>query len=255
MFEDLSGQTAIITGGARGLGYSLASALAQAGVNVGLVDVLDYVDESAHQLSQDHGVKAAGRVADVTDPQAVEAAFSELEAILGLPTLLVTAAGIAVWADSADMAPEAWRRVMSINVDGTFYAAQLFGRRLLEAGRGGSAILISSMSALIANVPQHQAAYNASKAAVSQLAKSLAVEWAPQQIRINAIAPGYFLSDMTRQFLTTNADLARTWTESIPLGRMGEPEDLHGLAVYLASDSSRYLTGQTIVIDGGYTSQ
>lgn len=255
MFEDLFGRTAIVTGGARGLGYSLASALASAGVSVGLIDVLDYVEDSARQLSRDTAVQAVGRMADVTDPRAVEAAFSDIEALLGLPTLLVTAAGIAVWADSAEMAPEEWRRVMSINVDGTFHAAQLFGRRLLAADTAGSAVLISSMSALIANVPQHQAAYNASKAAVSQLARSLAVEWAPQQIRVNAIAPGYFLSDMTRQFLTSNAGLARTWTESIPLGRMGEPEDLHGLAVYLASDSSRYLTGQTIVIDGGYTSR
>ena len=109
------------------------------------------------------------------------------------------------------------------------------------------------MSAHIVNVPQNQAAYNTSKAAVGHLAKSLAVEWAPKGIRVNAIAPGYFLSDMTKQFTETNPELAADWVSRIPMGRMGEPEDLHGLVAFLASDASRYTTAQSVVIDGGYT--
>jgi NAD(P)-dependent dehydrogenase (short-subunit alcohol dehydrogenase family) len=117
----------------------------------------------------------------------------------------------------------------------------------------GSAIFISSMSGSVVNVPQNQASYNASKAAVTQLAKSLAVEWASRGIRVNAIAPGYFLSDMTRQFTEQNPDLAAEWVGRIPAGRMGEPRDLNGLVSYLASDASLYVTAQNLVIDGGYT--
>lgn len=253
MFEDLSGRTAVITGGARGLGYSLATALAAHGVNVGLIDLLPEVAESARRLASRFGVDTHATVTDVTDPEAVEAAFDEITVRLGVPTVLLTAAGITVWNDSVDVPAHEWRRVFGVNVDGTFFACQAFGRRLLASGQHGSAVLVSSMSGLIVNLPQHQASYNASKAAVGQLGKSLAVEWAPAGIRVNAIAPGYFLSDMTRQFTEANPELAGVWIDRIPLGRMGEPEDLHGLVVYLASEASSYLTGQTLVIDGGYT--
>jgi NAD(P)-dependent dehydrogenase (short-subunit alcohol dehydrogenase family) len=149
--------------------------------------------------------------------------------------------------------PEDWQRVLDINLNGTFFAAQAFARRLLAAGQSGSAIFISSMSGRIVNIPQFQASYNSSKAAVSMLAKSLAVEWAPAGIRVNALEPGYTLSDMTRQFMDANPDLAAQWTALIPMGRMGEPADLIGAVAYLASAESSYLTGQSIVIDGGYT--
>jgi NAD(P)-dependent dehydrogenase (short-subunit alcohol dehydrogenase family) len=152
-----------------------------------------------------------------------------------------------------DVPAEVWKKVLAVNLDGTFFAAQAFARRALAAGGPASAIFVSSMSAFIVNEPQFQASYNSSKAAVSHLAASLAVEWASAGIRVNAIAPGYFLSDMTREFTEQNPDLAEQWIGRIPAGRMGEPEDLHGLVTYLASESSSYLTGQSIVIDGGYT--
>jgi len=253
MFEDLSGRTAVITGGARGLGYSIATALAAHGVNIGLVDLLPDVAESARRLASRFGVDTHATVTDVTNSDAVEAAFDEITVRLGVPTVILTAAGITVWNDSVDVAAHEWRRVFGVNVDGTFFACQAFGRRLLASGRQGSAVLMSSMSGLIVHLPQHQASYNASKAAVSQLGKSLAVEWSAAGIRVNAIAPGYFLSDMTRQFTEASPELAAAWIDRIPLGRTGEPEDLHGLVVYLASEASSYLTGQTLVIDGGYT--
>ena len=244
---------AVITGGARGLGYSIAGALAASGADVALLDVLDSVEESAAELARTHGVRAVGVHADVTDQAAVDAAFATVTDQLGVPNLLVTAAGITVWNDSVDVSAEEWRKVVGVNLDGTFFAAAAFGRGLLAAKAPGAAVLVSSMSGLIINVPQNQASYSATKAAVSQLARSLAVEWAAAGIRVNAIAPGYFLSDMTRQFTEANADLAAEWTSRIPLGRMGQPEDLHGLVRYLSSPDSAYMTGQTLVIDGGYT--
>ncbi len=249
----LNGRTAVVTGGARGLGYSLAGALASHGADVALLDILDTVQDSAEHLSAAHGVGAVGLRVDVTDQEAVADAFTEVAERLTTPSILLTAAGITVWGDSVDVTAAQWRTVMSVNLDGTFFAAQAFARGLLRSGATGSAVLISSMSGSIVNVPQFQASYSASKAAVAHLGKSLAVEWAPAGIRVNSVSPGYFLSDMTRQFTEENPDLARDWESRIPLGRMGEPADLHGLVVYLASDAAGYLTGQDVIIDGGYT--
>lgn len=252
IFPDLAGRVAVVTGGARGIGYSLASALARQGVSVGLLDLLPDVAGSAKRLADETGVATASAQVDVTDAASVEAAFAAVRDQLGTPDLLVTAAGITIWGDSAEVDPGTWSKVIGVNLSGTFFSTQAFARPLLAEGREGSAILISSMSGRVVNVPQHQASYNASKAAVDQLAKSLAVEWAPA-IRVNAIAPGYILSDMTRQFTEANPELAADWVSMIPAGRMGEPADLDGVVLLLASSASSYLTGQTLVIDGGYT--
>lgn len=244
---------AVVTGGGRGLGLAMARTLASTGLNIGLVDVLDDVASTAKAIEQEFGVAATGIQADVRDAAQVERAFAQLQDDTGLATVLVTAAGITSWCASVDVTPEDWQRVLDINLNGTFFACQSFARRLLVNNRRGSAILISSMSGRIVNVPQHQASYNSSKAAVSMLAKSLAVEWAPSGIRVNALEPGYTLSDMTRQFTEANPELTRQWVAAIPMGRMGEPEDLLGAVRFLASDDSAYVTGQSIVIDGGYT--
>lgn len=249
----LQGSTVVVTGGGRGLGHAIARDLAAHGANVGLIDVLDDVASTAASIGGDLGVRAAGVNADVRDASAVDAAFAALQSEVGVADLLVTAAGITIWGASIDVTPEDWQRVLDINLNGTFYATQSFARRLLPTGRRGSAVLVSSMSARIVNVPQFQASYNASKAAVTHLARSLAVEWAPSGIRVNSVEPGYMLSDMTRQFMDANPDLANQWRAMIPVGRMGEPADLVGLVRFLASADSGYITGQPIVIDGGYT--
>jgi len=250
---DLSGSTAVITGGGRGIGYAIATHLAGCGADIGLIDILPEVSQAAEELSQRTSRSAAGVIADVRDPQALDAAFAELDDRLGTADILVTSAGITIWGDSIDVTPEDWQRVLDINLNGTFFAAQSFARRLLPTGKPGSAIFISSMSGQIVNVPQFQASYNASKAAVTHLGKSLAVEWAKAGIRVNSLEPGYTLSDMTRQFMDANPDLAALWTSLIPSGRMGEPDDLLGAVEFLASSKSSYVTGQSIVVDGGYT--
>lgn len=253
MFEDLKGRVAVVTGGAGGIGHSIATAFAGQGMDVALLDLSPTVTDAAATLAADHGVRATGQVVDVTDPESVEAAFSAVEAELGTPTVLLAAAGLTILGDSVDYPQSKWRTVMGVNVDGVFYSTQSFARRALKAGRPASAILISSMSAFAVNVPQRQAVYNASKAAVHQLAASLGVEWATDGLRVNTIAPGYVATDLTKEVIDADPELAQEWISRIPMGRMATPEDLHGLAVYLASDASSYMTAQTVIIDGGYT--
>lgn len=253
MDTNLTGKTAVVTGGARGIGYTVARALAAEGADVAILDLLDTVEASAARIAEDFGVRTLGLHLDVTDQDATAAAFARVRDELGVPQVLLTAAGIEINGDSIDVTAAAWRKVIDVNLTGTFFSAQAFGRGLLEAGLEGSAILIASMSGLIVNVPQWAASYNSSKAAVAHLGKSLAVEWASSGIRVNSIAPGYVLTDLTRQIIEREPELEAGWVALIPQGRMATPDDLTGLVVFLASGSSSYLTGQQIVIDGGYT--
>ena len=253
MFEDLEGQVAGIAGGARGLGYSMARALAKWRVKIALLDVLGEVKNSAKKIDRELEVESLGVVADVTDDGSVAAAFAEVSRTLGSPSILINAAGVTVWEDSIDVSKESWQQVIDINLTGTFLCCQALARTCKAAGKGGVIVNVSSMSARIVNLPQHQASYHASKAGVDMLTKALAVEWAPMGIRVNAIAPGYMLSEMTRQFTTANPELAEQWRSMIPAGRMGEPTDLEALVVFLCSARSSYLMGQSIVIDGAYT--
>lgn len=253
MDTKLAGKTAVVTGGARGIGFAVARALAAEGANVALFDLLDAVGDSAARIADEFGVRTVGLHLDVTDQDATAAAFSRVADELGVPQILFTAAGIEINGDSIDVTAQQWRKVIDVNLTGTFFSAQAFGRGLLEAGLPGSAILVASMSGLIVNVPQWAASYNSSKAAVAHLGKSLAVEWAASGIRVNSIAPGYVLTDLTREIIEREPELEAGWVALIPQGRMATPEDLTGLVVFLASETSSYLTGQQIVIDGGYT--
>jgi NAD(P)-dependent dehydrogenase (short-subunit alcohol dehydrogenase family) len=253
MNTDLRGRTAVITGGARGIGFAIARALAADGANIGLLDLLDTVSDAATQIAQEHGVQTWGQRLDVTDRDATFVAFDSIADRLGVPQVLLTAAGIEINGDSADVSAEDWRKVIDVNLTGTFFAAQAFGSALLKAGSPGSAIFISSMSGSIVNVPQWAASYNASKAAVAHLGKSLAVEWASAGIRVNSIAPGYVLTDLTQRIIDKQPSMYDEWTALIPQRRMATPEDLTGLVSFLASDASSYLTAQEIIIDGGYT--
>ncbi len=253
MYTDLRGKIAVVTGGARGLGYSMATALAAHGVEIALLDLLPEVVDSASELAQVRSVRTVGISADVTNPDSIGAAVAAVAGSLGTPSILINSAGITGWSDSVEVTPESWRKVIDVNLNGTFFSCQAFARTVMAAGGTGTVVNVSSMSAFVVNIPQHQTSYNASKAAVDQLTRSLAVEWISKGIRVNAIAPGYFLSDMTKQFLDSNAELGRYWNTLIPAGRMGDPDDLSGLVAFLASDVSRYIVGESIVIDGGYS--
>ncbi|MBF4459266.1 SDR family oxidoreductase [Pseudoclavibacter sp. VKM Ac-2867] len=253
MSRELAGRTAVVTGGGRGIGLTVARSLAENGADVALLDLLDSVEDTAAQLADEFGVKAVGRRLDVVDQDATAAVFAEITELLGTPQILLTAAGIEINGDSIGVTAAQWRKVIDVNLTGTFFSAQAFGAGLLKAGLPGSAVLIASMSGSIVNVPQWAASYNSSKAAVAHLGKSLAVEWASAGIRVNSIAPGYVLTDLTQQIIEREPELLEDWVSRIPLGRMATPADLTGLVRFLASDASSYLTAQQIVIDGGYT--
>jgi NAD(P)-dependent dehydrogenase (short-subunit alcohol dehydrogenase family) len=237
------GRVAVVTGGGRGLGLAMAEALAQRGADVALLDLLDDVATTAAALADRTGRRVVGQRVDVTDDASVVAGRDAVAAALAIPTVLVNAAGVAMDRPALETSTADWRRLLDVNLTGTFIVCREFALRALAAGVGAS----------IVNVPQQQAAYNTSKAAVSMLTKSLAVEWLPLGVRVNAIAPGYFASDMTRAVAAREPEMRDEWLRRTPAGRMGEPEELGDLVAYLAGDGSRYVVGETVVIDGGYT--
>ena len=252
MFEDLRGRVAVVTGGGRGLGLEMADALAEQGAHVALLDLAP-PDRAAAELGERRGVPVVALGADVTSEDDLDTALDRVREALGPPGVLVNAAGIAMLGDGESMPSQDFRRVVEVNLTGTFLACRAFGARVLAAGGTGSVVNVASMSAFVVNVPQHQGAYNASKAGVEQLTRSLAVEWIGRGIRVNAIAPGYFLTEMTRHAVEEDPARGADWVSRIPAGRMGNPADLRGLVVFLASDASRYVVGESIVIDGGYS--
>lgn len=231
----------------------MAEALGREGADLMLVDVLDSVADAAERLDEQLPGSVIAQRCDVTDAGQVAGVFDRAADELGTATILVNAAGIASNEPALDVAAEQWRKVLDVNITGTFLPCQAFARALVKAGRTGSIVNVASMSGLVVNVPQPQAAYNASKAAVSMLTASLAIEWLPLGIRVNAIAPGYFASDMTKAVSAKEPEMAAEWMRRTPAGRMGRPQELGPLVSYLCSEHSDFVVGQTIVIDGGYT--
>jgi NAD(P)-dependent dehydrogenase (short-subunit alcohol dehydrogenase family) len=253
MTGSLAGLTAVVTGSSRGLGYAMAEALGREGTNLVLVDLQDTVTDAAERLDAQLPGTVIAQRCDVTDADQVADVFDRAAEALGTATILVNAAGIAWNEPALSVAPEQWRKVLDVNITGTFLPCQAFARKIIDAGKTGSIVNVASMSGLVVNVPQPQAAYNASKAAVSMLTASLAIEWLSLGIRVNAIAPGYFASDMTKAVTAQEPEMVAEWTRRTPAGRMGRPEELGPLVTYLCSEHSAYVVGQTIVIDGGYT--
>jgi NAD(P)-dependent dehydrogenase (short-subunit alcohol dehydrogenase family) len=253
MTGSLAGRTAVVTGSSRGLGYAMAEALGREGADLVLVDLLDTVTDAAERLDEQLPGSVIAQRCDVTDADQVAAVFDRAADALGTATILVNAAGIAWNEPALTVAPEQWRKVLDVNITGTFLTCQAFARKIVDAGQTGSIVNVASMSGLVVNVPQPQAANNASKAAVSMLTASLAIEWLPLGIRVNAIAPGYFASDMTKAVTAEEPEMVAEWMRRTPAGRMGRPEELGPLVSYLCGEHSDFVVGQTIVIDGGYT--
>jgi NAD(P)-dependent dehydrogenase (short-subunit alcohol dehydrogenase family) len=252
MFE-LTGRTALVTGGARGLGLAMSRALGQHGARLMLMDRDAATLREAVALLGAEGIEARGVTGDVTVPADSERAVAEMRAAWQRVDIGVCNAGISLNAAAAEMTLDEWNAVIGVNLSGVFFTAQACGRAMIEQ-QAGSIVMIASMSGLIVNVPQRQAGYNISKAGVIMAAKSLAVEWAPHGVRVNAIAPGYMRTDMTAPYFADPA-LGGVWLELTPMKRAGEPPELGGAVVYLASDASSFVTGHTLVVDGGYVAR
>ncbi|WP_345763256.1 SDR family NAD(P)-dependent oxidoreductase [Diaminobutyricibacter sp. McL0608] len=246
---DLRGRTAVVTGSTRGLGRAFARALAEAGANIVIVGRDAGAAETVRKELDILGAASLTVMADVTARPDVERIVAAATDRFGRVDILVNNAGACIHKPALDVTDEEWRQVMGVNLDGLWIACQVFGRHMIESG-GGTIVNIGSMSASIVNRPQWQPAYNASKAAVHHLTRSLAAEWAPHNVRVNALAPGYMHTDMSP---IHEERFQRYWIEDTPQQRAGEPDELGPAIVFLASDASSFMTGSVLTVDGGYT--
>lgn len=248
----LAGRKALITGGGQGLGFAMARGLAEAGASVAIVDIDgDRARRAAKSLAGTNR-RVVGLTGDVSSTADAKSAVDEVVQTLGGIDLLVNNAGIAVLAPAEEVSLQDFRRTYDVDVFGLFTMSQAAFGALRESSRG-VIVNIASMAGITVVVPQEHTAYNSAKAAVIMITKSLAVEWAEFGIRVNAIAPGYILTPPLEQLKQADPDRWAFWMSRVPLGRVGVPDDLLGAAVFLASDASSYMTGATLVVDGGYT--
>jgi 3-oxoacyl-[acyl-carrier protein] reductase len=247
----LKGRVALVTGASSGLGVQFAKALADNGAAVALVARRADRLKSLKDEIEGKGGRAVAIEADVTDHAAVARAFDAAEKAFGTVTILVNNAGIAHGGRAIEMPPEEWRKVLSTNLDAVFFWAQEAARRLLAAKKQGAIVNIASVLGLA--VSKGAVAYAAAKAGVVQVTKALAVELAFKGVRVNAIAPGWFVTEMNDDYLSGEAGTAIK--REIPMGRFGNPGDLDGALLLLVSDAGSYITGATIVVDGGQVVQ
>jgi 3-oxoacyl-[acyl-carrier protein] reductase len=244
----LTGRVALVTGASSGLGVQFARALADNGAAVALVARRADRLEALKKEIEEKGGKALAIEADVTDRVAMSRAFDETEKAFGTVTVLVNNAGVVQAAARAtDVTPEEWRRVLSVDVDAVFYWAQEAARRMLAGKKQGA--IVNTASVLGFSVAKGVAAYATAKAAVVQITKSLALELAFRGVRVNAIAPGWFVTEINDKYLESEAGAAIK--RDIPMGRFGEAGELDGALLLLTSDAGSYITGATIVVDGG----
>ena len=249
----LKGQVSIVTGAAMGLGKAMAEALAQGGSNIVIADInISEAQNTADELMRNEGIKAIAIKMDVTQEDQVNSMVDKVMEQFGRIDVLFNNAGIVINEKAENTSFENWKKVMDINLNGVFLVSKAVGNLMIQQKKG-SIVNISSMSGLIANTPQCQASYNSSKAGVIMLTKSLAMEWAPHNIKVNTIAPGYMKTELTKPFFENGEGMSEKWMNMTPMGRPGQPEELGGIALYLASEASSFVTGAVFSIDGGYT--
>jgi NAD(P)-dependent dehydrogenase (short-subunit alcohol dehydrogenase family) len=246
---DLGGKTALVTGGSGGIGKKVALAYVQAGAQVAIAD---RNSETLEEVTGDitaTGGKVIPISCDVTQPEQVSRMLDQVTTELGGVDIAVCNAGIVTVTPILEMSAEEFQRIQNTNVNGVFLTAQAAARAMVRQGQGGVIINTASMSGHIINTPQYEGHYCASKAAVMHLTKAMAVEFAPHNIRVNSVSPGYIRTELVEPY----TDYHPLWESKIPMRRLGRPEELTGLYLYLASAASSYMTGSDIVIDGGYT--
>jgi len=244
----LRGKACIVTGGSRGIGRGLLNSLAAAGANLFVISTKEEeAGSAAKAVANEYPVRAFGFGCDVRNSTDVEKTLDrccEIE----IPQLLLNNAGITIHKAALEVSDEEWERVLDINLTGPFWFCRGLARRLIEKGLPGSFVNLASNAAVMAPTPQPQASYNASKAGLVMMTKSLAYEWIPYNIRVNSLSPGYILTDMTAH---VRPDWIEKWISSIPKGRMGTPDELAPALIYLLSDASQFTVGSDIIVDGG----
>jgi len=241
----LDGKKAYVTGGARGIGKSVALAFAQAGADVAIVDLdLCEAEKTAAEIKS-YGVKSIAIKADISKPEDVDMMMKEIINAFGTIDVAFNNAGICINKNVEDMSLEEWQRVIDVNLTGTYLTTKAAGMIMIK-NRKGSIINTASMAGHIIPDAQYHCAYSASKAGIIHLSKALAMEWAPYNVRVNCLSPGYTATELTKDVIKPY------WAERTPMKRVGTPEDMQGAALYLASDASLYTTGIDILVDGGY---
>ena len=251
-FFSLAGKTALVTGGGSGLGLAVSEGYAQYGARVSVVDL----DEGA-AAEVTEGIRAAGGEAvavrcDVADHDQVVAAVASTVEAFGDIHVLFSNAGIGDRAPAEEMTLEQWQRVLDINLSGAWYMDQAVGKHMIERGIKGSIINTSSITSIV-GITTGNANYAATKGALNALTRTLAIEWAPHGIRVNAIAPTHVKTALIEHKMEEDPALAEFFLGNIPLGRMGTPEDVAGAAIYLASEAGALVSGHVLVVDGGHT--
>jgi NAD(P)-dependent dehydrogenase (short-subunit alcohol dehydrogenase family) len=246
---DLTGKVAVVTGGNRGIGKAIARGLAEAGAAVAIAARDAQRTAAAVAGLEADGLRALGVRADVTDRDDLVAMREAVTAQLGPIDVLVNNAGVGTRGEALEIDDAEWRRVLGVNLDAVLRCSQVVGEQMLARG-AGSIINIGSISGLIVNRPQWHASYAVSKAGVHHLTKSLAAEWAPSGVRVNAIAPGYVKTEIADIDLP---EYRHYWVDEVPMRRYAMPAEIAPTAVYLAGDASTFVTGSIVVVDGGYT--
>ena len=245
----LINQTALVTGGGRGIGATLARALAEAGADVAVADLDMATAEQTAESLLTLGVRTLATPVDVTNAAQVQQMVDTVVTAWGKLDVAVNCAGIANRSPAEDLTEEAWDAVVGVDLKGIYLCTRAAGQVMLAAGRG-SIINIASMSGQIVNRPQLHSHYNAAKAGVIQYTRSCAAEWADRGVRVNSLSPGHTVTPMTKAALP---EMGPVWISNTPMKRLGTPDDLQGATIFLASAASAYVTGHDLVVDGGYT--